>query len=175
MLYKKKKPIIFIIFTYIFYLFATLFIVLGLFNLSNFAYKEYNKDKINEPTPVSELALQPIEMEVAESNNIIQETKEEDIPLPKDPKIEAAMKQVADYYITNIGKYIKPHFAAKKDNMCSLGYSISKTELTIISCDDYAFGRQIELTLTKFKPFTGKIVNGVDLTKEMIYFNYLTK
>lgn len=175
MLYKKKKPVIFIIFTYLFYLFATIFIVLGLFNLSNFAYKEYNKDKVNEPTPISELALQPIEMEVAESNNMIQEEKEEDIPVAKDPKIESAMKQVSDYYISNIGRYIKPFFAAKNDNMCNLGFKVSTAELMIINCDDYAFGRQIELTLTKFKPYNGKVVNGVDLSKEIVYFNYLTK
>lgn len=175
MLYKKKKPVIFVIFTYIFYLFATIFIVLGLFNLSNFAYKEYNKDKVNEPTPVAELALQPIEMEIPESNNVIEEVKEEDIPLAKDPKVEAAMKQVSDYYISNIARFIKPHFAAKKENMCSLGYSVSKLELTIISCDDYAFGRQIELATAKFKPYNGKVVNGVDLSKEIVYFNYLAK
>jgi hypothetical protein len=175
MLYKKKKPVIFIIFTYLFYAFATIFIVLGLFNLSNFAYKEYNKDKINEPTPIAELALQPIEMEVSESNNVIQEVKEEDIPLAKDPKVEAAMKQISDYYVSNIGRYIKPHFAAKKDNMCSLGFNVNKAEVAIVNCDDYAFGRQIELSLAKFKPYNGKVVNGVDLSKEIVYFNYLTK
>ena len=175
MLYKKKKPVIFVIFTYVFYLFATIFIVLGLFNLSNFAYKEYNKEKVSEPTPLAELALQPIEMEVPESNNVIEEVKEEDIPLAKDPKVEAAMKQVSDYYISNIARFIKPHFAAKKENMCSLGYSVSKLELTIISCDDYAFGRQIELAAAKFKPYNGKVVNGVDLSKEIVYFNYLAK
>jgi hypothetical protein len=59
--------------------------------------------------------------------------------------------------------------------MCSLGFNVNKAEVAIVNCDDYAFGRQIELSLAKFKPYNGKVVNGVDLSKEIVYFNYLTK
>lgn len=175
MLYKKKRPIIVIVFTYIFYLFATIFIVLGLFNLSNFVYTEYHKEKVTTPTDLNELALKPIEVAPEISNNIIEEekVKEEEIPLPRDPKIEAAMKVISDYYKSGIDRNFKPHFSAQKGNMCSILFKIKNNELIIVSCDDNAFKRQVELSLEKVKPYPSKTVNGVDLSKEMVYFNYL--
>lgn len=177
MLYKKKRPVIVIIFSYIFYIFATIFIVLGLFQLSNFVYIEYNKDKVNTPTALNELPLQPIEVEKAESNNFIEEEKqkEEEIPVARDPKVESAMKVIENYYISSIDRNIKPHFSAHKGNMCNIVYKVSTNEVTVASCDDYTFKRQVELALEKIKPYSVKTVNGVDLSKEMVYFNYLIK
>ncbi len=175
MLYKKKKPIILIIGTYMFYLFLSIFIVLGLFNLSNFVYNEYNKEKVSTPTDINQLPLKPIEVETPVSNNFIEESKakEEDIPLPKDPKTEAAMNIIANYYKASIDKNIKAHFSANKDNMCNIMYKVNTNELIITSCDDFAFKRQVELALEKTKSYPSKSVNGIDLTKEIVYFNYL--
>lgn len=177
MLYKRKKPIIIVIFTYVFYLFATVFIVLGLFNLTSFLYVEYNKDKVTEPTAINELPLQPLAVESAVSNNVLldEKEKEAEIPLPKDPKVDAAMKVIADYYSNGIDRNIKPHFSASKENMCSVVFKVSNSELVIASCDDYTFKRQVELALEKIKPYSSKVINGVDLSKEIVYFNYLTK
>ena len=155
----------------------TVFIVLGLFNLSNYVYTAYNKEKVENPTDLTALPLQPIETKEEVSNNIILEEKEAEKlePLPKDPKIDAALNVISNYYINGISKNIKTHFSSNANNMCSIVYKISSSELIIASCDDYTFKRQVELALEKVKMYPSKTVNGIDLSKEIVYFDYLTK
>jgi len=175
MLYKRKKSMIHIIFSFIFYVFLFIFIILGLLNLFNFTYEEMYAEKQNTPSEHIDLELKPIEQENIISNNIIEEVKEkeEDIPEPQDPNTIKAMEVISNYYIAAIDKNIKKHFSAKPDNMCKLVYKVSKLELIIVSCDDFTFKRQVELALVNVKPYKNKIVNGVDLSKELVYFDYL--
>lgn len=174
MFYKKKKSFIYFFISFILYTFLTIFIIMGLFNLFNFTYEELYKEKLETPTDIFSLELKPMEMPEILSNNIIEEKiKEEEIPVPKDPKIIEAMKVIENYYKSAINKNIKSHFSANNNNMCKMIFKVNKSELTIVSCDDFAFKRQVELSLSNVKPYPNKTVNGVDLSKEMVYFDYL--
>jgi hypothetical protein len=175
MLHKKKKPFIYVIFLTIFYIILFLFIVLGLLQLTNFAYNQYNEEKkVIEPQDI-ELSLAPIEQEVIVSNNelLMNKEKEEEEPLVIDPKVGEAMNVIANYYKSIIQRNIKSHFSANSKNMCKLAFKVGKGELSIINCDDYTFKRQVELSLIDSKPFKDKVVNGIDLSKEVVYFDYL--
>lgn len=174
MLYKKKKPFFLIVFKSLFYVILTIFCILGLLQFGNQVYNYYYEKEQKIQLNTIDLALKPIEKEEIVSNNIIIEESEEiEEPIAKDPKIEAAMDTISNYYKKNIDKNFKVHFSANENNICKFGFNVSKNELNFISCDDYAFKRQVELALTDVKPFKDKVINGIDLSKEVVYFDYL--
>lgn len=175
MIYKKRKPVIYSLITLIMYIGLTVFIVLGLLNLLNFTYEDFNKEEHISPTSKINLELKPIEKKEEVSNNIIIEEKDNIVkePIVKDENVLNAMKVIENYYTNIIDRNIKSHFSANKSNMCKIVFKVNTSELIIVSCDDFTFKRQIELALLKHKPYSNKIVNGVDLSKEVVYFDYL--
>lgn len=175
MFYKRKKPFIHVFISFILYSFLTVFILVGLFHLLNSTYEDINKTKQEESNEKLLIDLKPFPIEDIVSNNMIETEKEKEIeiPLPKDPNIINAMKVIENYYISNINKNIKKHFSANDKNMCKMLFNVSTSELKIVSCDDFTFQRQIELSLVNVKPYKNKIINSVDLSKEIVYFDYL--
>lgn len=175
MFYKRKKPFIHIFISFILYAFLLVFIIVGLFHLFNTTYEGAYQSKIEASNKNFTLDLKPIDKEDIVSNNILETEKEKeiDIPLPKDPKVIEAMKIIENYYTSAINKNIKKHFSSTNENMCKLLFKVAKSELIIVSCDDFTFKRQIELSLVNVKPYQNKTVNGVDLSKEIVYFDYL--
>lgn len=175
MIYKKRKPVIYSLITLIMYIGLTVFIVLGLLNLLNFTYEDFYKEEHISPTSKINLDLKPILTKEEVSNNIIIEEKDKvfEEPIVKDKNVLNAMKVIENYYTNIINKNIKSHFSSNKSNMCKIIFKVNTSELIIMSCDDFTFKRQVELALLKHKPYANKVVNGVDLSKEVVYFDYL--
>lgn len=174
MIYKKRKPMIHTIFSLIMYIALTIFISFGLFNLLNLTYEDVNKLNHGLPTSKVDLNLVPIKKDSLVSNNIIIEETNNKIeePFIKDKKVLDAMKVIEKYYTDIISKNIESHFSSNSDNMCKISFKVDKSELKIMSCDDYTFKRQIELALSKGGQYKNKIINGVDLSNEVVYFDY---
>lgn len=174
MLYKKKKPFFLVIIKSLFYVILTLFCILGLLQFGNHVYNYYSEKEQQEQLSSIDLDLKPIEKESIISNNIvIEESEIIEEPTAIDPKVEAAMNVISNYYKRNIDRNLKVHFSANENNICKFAFNVSKTELVFISCDDHTFKRQVELALTDIKPFKDKVINGLDLSKEVVYFDYL--
>lgn len=174
MIYKKRKPAFYGIISLIMYIGLTIFIIFGLFNLFNFTYDDLNREQHELPTSKINLELKPIIQNMQVSNNIIIEEKDKIIeePIIKDKKVLDAMKVIENYYINIINKNINSHFSSNNSNMCKIIFKVNTSELIIVSCDDFTFKRQLELALLKSKQYTNKIINGVDLSKEVVYFDY---